>query len=79
MVQNVWHRLLPGLLEDYDAPTSLPCIASRPLFVVNGRDDPRCARSSMYSSDVGAALVNDRRLEYSSMTVRSSKGGYSAT
>lgn len=42
VVQSVWHRLLPGLLEDFDAPKSLHCIAPRPLFVVNGRDDPRC-------------------------------------
>eukprot|EP00892_Ulva_mutabilis_P011860 jgi/Ulvmu1/9046/UM005_0139.1 len=42
VVQNVWHRLLPGMLEDYDAPKSLPCIAPRPLMIVNGEHDPRC-------------------------------------
>lgn len=42
VVQNVWHRLLPGMLEDYDAAKSLPCIAPRPLLIVNGEHDPRC-------------------------------------
>ena len=42
VVQNVWHRLVPGLLEDYDAAQSLPCIAPRPLLVANGELDPRC-------------------------------------
>lgn len=45
LVQNAWHRLLPGLLEDFDSAQSLPCIAPRPLFVVNGRDDTRCVRN----------------------------------
>lgn len=42
VVQNVWHRLLPGMLEDYDAIQSLQCIAPRPLLIVNGEHDPRC-------------------------------------
>jgi hypothetical protein len=42
VVQNAWHRLLPALVEEYDSPMSLPCIAPRPLLVVNGEKDPRC-------------------------------------
>jgi dienelactone hydrolase len=42
VVTAVWNRLLPGLLEHYDAPQSLPLIAPRPLLVANGELDPRC-------------------------------------
>lgn len=52
VVQNVWHRLLPGLLEEYDAARSLPCIAPRPLLVVNGELDPRCRADGL--SDIFA-------------------------
>lgn len=42
VVAAVWDKLLPGLLTEYDAPASLPCIAPRPLLVANGEVDPRC-------------------------------------
>ena len=42
VVQSVWKRLLPGMLEGYDACASLPVIAPRPLLVVTGEEDPRC-------------------------------------
>ena len=31
-----------GMLEQYDAPHSLPCVAPRPLLVANGELDLRC-------------------------------------
>jgi hypothetical protein len=42
VVAGAWCALLPGLLERYDSHLSLPCIAPRPLLIVNGADDPRC-------------------------------------
>jgi pimeloyl-ACP methyl ester carboxylesterase len=42
IVQSVWQRICPGLLEYFDAHLSLPLIAPRPLFVGNGKFDPRC-------------------------------------
>ena len=30
------------MLETYDAPYSLPCVAPRPLLVANGELDLRC-------------------------------------
>ncbi|KAG2490224.1 hypothetical protein HYH03_011349 [Edaphochlamys debaryana] len=41
VVRAVWARLLPGILEGYDTPLSLPAIAPRPLLVANGGGDPR--------------------------------------
>jgi hypothetical protein len=42
LVRGAWERLLPGLLQAFDSPASLPCIAPRPLLVVNGAADGRC-------------------------------------
>ena len=36
------HARAAGLLDGYDAPLSLPCIAPRPLLITNGGEDPRC-------------------------------------
>eukprot|EP00798_Chlamydomonas_sp_ICE-L_P029250 gene29250-12496_t len=36
LVQNVWDKLMPGLLTDYDSPMSLALIAPRPLLIANG-------------------------------------------
>lgn len=41
-VRRVWDCICPGLLELYDAEHTLPLIAPRPLFVANGKYDPRC-------------------------------------
>lgn len=40
-VRDVWNRLLPGMLELYDADKSLAAIAPRPLLIVTGAEDPR--------------------------------------
>eukprot|EP00890_Picochlorum_soloecismus_P002067 jgi/Picsp_1/2861/NSC_01086-R1_esterase lipase domain-containing protein len=41
-VQEVWNRILPGMLEYYDADKSLAMIAPRPLLIVSGVSDMRC-------------------------------------
>eukprot|EP00889_Picochlorum_renovo_P000893 jgi/Picre1/27923/NNA_000885.t1 len=40
-VQCVWDRLLPGMLEHYDADVSLGAIAPRPFLIVTGCKDAR--------------------------------------
>mmetsp|Transcript_23017 Transcript_23017/g.40868 ORF Transcript_23017/g.40868 Transcript_23017/m.40868 type:complete len:392 (-) Transcript_23017:420-1595(-) len=47
VVIQVWNKLLPGIIDKYDAVHSLPCIAPRPLLVLNGEDDPRCPVDSL--------------------------------
>lgn len=42
IVAAVWEKLLPGLLEKYDSPMSLPIIAPRPFIAINGELDGRC-------------------------------------
>lgn len=42
VVSAVWRRITPGLLDAFDAPASLPCIAPRPLLIANGELDARC-------------------------------------
>lgn len=42
VVQAVWKRICPGLLEDFDAPRTLGSLSPRPVFIGNGELDPRC-------------------------------------
>lgn len=49
LVEKVWKRISPGLaeadeniLQAFDAPLTLPCVAPRPLLVLCGEKDPRC-------------------------------------
>ena len=46
-VRAVWEKLLPGLLEHFDAQHSLSCIAPRPLLIANNAADPRCPRAGV--------------------------------
>eukprot|EP00927_Polykrikos_kofoidii_P007603 TRINITY_DN13132_c0_g1_i1.p1 TRINITY_DN13132_c0_g1~~TRINITY_DN13132_c0_g1_i1.p1 ORF type:complete len:411 (+),score=60.36 TRINITY_DN13132_c0_g1_i1:44-1276(+) len=63
VVQAVWRRIVPGLVEDsagsasaFDAPASLSCIAPRPMLVLSGEMDPRCPLDSVqHSMQVAAA------------------------
>ena len=41
VVEAVWERIAPGLLDMFDAATALPLIAPRPLLVLNGALDAR--------------------------------------
>lgn len=47
VVQAVWDRICPGLLQSFDAECSLPLLAPRPVFVGNGEVDPRCPISGV--------------------------------
>ncbi|KAK2078514.1 hypothetical protein QBZ16_003354 [Prototheca wickerhamii] len=59
VVRAVWDKLLPGLLEEYDAPRSLPAIAPRSLLVVSGAQDPRCPIKGVYAAMQAAMLEYD--------------------
>uniref|UniRef100_A0A1J3DH95 Putative hydrolase YtaP n=1 Tax=Noccaea caerulescens TaxID=107243 RepID=A0A1J3DH95_NOCCA len=41
VVEKVWNRIAPGLASQFDSPYSLPVIAPRPLYILNGAKDPR--------------------------------------
>lgn len=60
VVETVWRKLLPGLLNSYDAPYSLPSIAPRPLIIVNGELDPRCPIAGLEVAIKSAKAVYDR-------------------
>ncbi|KAK3264033.1 hypothetical protein CYMTET_27202 [Cymbomonas tetramitiformis] len=42
VVEAVWRRIAPGLLEYMDAADSLPLMAPRPMLILNGETDGRC-------------------------------------
>ncbi|CAK8568840.1 unnamed protein product [Lathyrus sativus] len=47
VVEKVWDRIAPGLTSIFDSPYSIPSIAPRPLFILNGEEDPRCPRAGV--------------------------------
>ena len=58
----VLDKITPGLLDTYDAPTTLPLIAPRPLLIVNGEDDHRCpieAVTAVYLDDLLRSAYSD--------------------
>ncbi|OWM87786.1 hypothetical protein CDL15_Pgr019369 [Punica granatum] len=42
VVEKVWDRIAPGLASGFDSPNTIPPIAPRPLYIINGEEDPRC-------------------------------------
>ncbi len=38
----LWGKIIPGILDRFDCPAMLRCIAPRPLIVLNGENDPNC-------------------------------------
>lgn len=42
VVRAVWHRICPGLLDQFDGGKSLALLCPRPVFIANGELDPRC-------------------------------------
>lgn len=55
LVRAAWDRLLPGMLQGWDMPDSLPSVAPRPLLCINKERDPRCPVAGL-----GRALRNLR-------------------
>ncbi|KAI4337482.1 hypothetical protein L6164_015893 [Bauhinia variegata] len=51
VVEKVWDRIAPGLASQFDSPYSIPAIASRPLLIINGAEDPRCPLEGIKISD----------------------------
>lgn len=58
VVRAVWNKLLPGMLEWYDAPMSLPHIAPRRFCILSGEEDPRCPIAGILP------VYNSMKVEY---------------
>ena len=41
--RELWSKLLPGIVDDFDCPNMIRLFAGRKLFVGNGELDPNCA------------------------------------
>mmetsp|Transcript_1770 Transcript_1770/g.6976 ORF Transcript_1770/g.6976 Transcript_1770/m.6976 type:complete len:365 (-) Transcript_1770:82-1176(-) len=70
VVEKVWRRILPGIMDELDAPSSLRCVAPRPLLVINGAEDPRCPAEGVRRAFASAraeyerlGIADDGRLE----------------
>jgi dienelactone hydrolase len=40
--KELWTKVIPGILDEYDCPNMLRLFAGRPLFISNGELDPNC-------------------------------------
>jgi pimeloyl-ACP methyl ester carboxylesterase len=39
---NLWNKVIPGMLGQFDCPSMLRLAAGRPLLILNGELDPNC-------------------------------------
>ncbi len=53
--RELWGKVIPGILDDYDCPNLIRLFAGRPLFIANGDMDPNCpvegAKIAMKAAD----------------------------
>jgi dienelactone hydrolase len=40
--RELWSKVIPGILDDFDCPNLIQLFAGRPLFIGNGELDPNC-------------------------------------
>ena len=40
--RELWSKVIPGILDDYDCPNVIRLFAGRPLFIANGDQDGNC-------------------------------------
>lgn len=40
--RELWNKIIPGILDDFDCPNLLPLFVGRALFISNGDGDPNC-------------------------------------
>lgn len=40
--RDLWNKVIPGMLDQFDCPSMLRLFAGRPLLIVNGDSDPNC-------------------------------------
>jgi dienelactone hydrolase len=40
--RELWGKVIPGILDDFDCPSMLRLFAPRPLLILNGERDPNC-------------------------------------
>jgi len=40
--RELWNKVIPGMLDQFDCPSMLRLFADRPLLILNGELDPNC-------------------------------------
>jgi dienelactone hydrolase len=54
--RELWSKVIPGILDDYDCPNMLRLFAGRPLFIANGDMDRNCP---VEGAKIAIAAVED--------------------
>ena len=68
--RELWSKVIPGILDQYDCPSMIRLFAPRPLLIVGGEKDPNnplegarlafaSARAAYHAADADAKLVID--------------------
>jgi dienelactone hydrolase len=62
--RDLWSKVIPGILDDFDCPNLLPLFAGRALFISNGDQDANCpiegARIAIKSAEEAFAKSGDK-------------------
>ncbi len=40
--RELWNKVIPGMLDQFDCPSMIRLFAGRPLLILNGDRDPNC-------------------------------------
>jgi hypothetical protein len=56
LVEKVWNRIAPGLASKFDSPYSLPVIAPRPLYILNGEHNQYICMISLTTNKLTSFL-----------------------
>ena len=40
--RELWNKLIPGILDEFDCPSMIRLFAPRPLLILSGENDPNC-------------------------------------
>jgi dienelactone hydrolase len=73
-VRHFYDRVVPGIYGEFDGPAMLPCIAPRPLLVVNGELDARTAGLHLCQAAAEAAYAQGGAPEAFSLHVQAQTG-----
>lgn len=72
--RELWSKIVPGILDDFDCPNLIRLFAGRPLFIASGDQDPNCpiagARLAFAAAEEACAKAGAK----DKLTIRVAKG-----
>lgn len=54
--KQLWNKVIPGILDEFDCPNMLKLMAGRPMYIANGTEDGNCpiegARIAIHAAEI---------------------------